>query len=86
LFTEEELQHDDESLGCVSAAGQLRDRLQPRGFTAPRSRAELVAAVRTWHGTIATTARVARALLSGRSGRLDARAARRYSTPIDVIR
>ena len=49
LFTEDELQHDDEHFGYISTVGELRDRLQLHGYTTTRAGRELDAAVAVWH-------------------------------------
>ena len=50
LFTEDELQRDDEHYGYISTVSEMRDRLQLHGFTAARAQAELDEAVMAWHG------------------------------------
>ena len=49
LFTESDLRCDEESYGYVSTVGGLRDRLQLRGLTEGRARAQLDEQVRVWH-------------------------------------
>lgn len=50
LFTEAELQDEDEQYGYISDVGELRERLQLQGFTSGRALEELEATVRVWHG------------------------------------
>ena len=49
LFPEHELLDDGDRYSYESQVGAVRDRLQLHGFTSARARAELDAAVETWH-------------------------------------